>query len=141
MNKINRRPFITTHPGELIKDEIKSRGITQKQLSVLSGISPSIISETIKGRRSVSLNMAFGLEKSLGIPAEMWLNLQNQYDLDVAESNLRETKSRFTFIRLLIERAVKDSETVTDDDRQELTKISAILRDMETESFPKAIAK
>ena len=85
--------------------------------------------------------MAFGLEKSLGIPAEMWLNLQNQYDLDVAESNLRETKSRFTFIRLLIERAVKDSETVTDDDRQELTKISAILRDMETESFPKAIAK
>ena len=129
MNKIDRRPFVATHPGELIKDEIKTRGITQKQLSELSGISPSILSETIKGKRSISLNMAFGLEKSLGIPAEMWLNLQSQYDLDIAETNSRESKSRFTFIRLLIENALKDTETVTDDDRQELTKISDILRE------------
>ena len=129
MNKIDRRPFVATHPGELIKDEIKTRGITQKQLSELSGISPSILSETIKGKRSISLNMAFGLEKSLGIPAEMWLNLQSQYDLDIAETNSRESRSRFTFIRLLIENALKDTETVTDDDRQELTKISDILRE------------
>lgn len=129
MNKIDRRPFVATHPGELIKDEIKTRGITQKQLSELSGISPSILSETIKGKRSISLNMAFGLEKSLGIPAEMWLNLQSQYDLDIAETHSRESKSRFTFIRLLIENALKDTETVTDDDRQELTKISDILRE------------
>ena len=72
MNKIDRHPYIVTHPGELIRDEIKARGITQKRLSELSGISPSILSETIKGRRSISLNMAFGLEKSLEIPAEMW---------------------------------------------------------------------
>jgi addiction module HigA family antidote len=129
MNKIDRRPFVATHPGELIKDEIKTRGITQKQLSELSGISPSILSETIKGKRSISLNMAFGLEKSLGIPAEMWLNLQSQYDLDMAETNSRESKSRFTFIRLLIENALKDTETVTDDDRQELIKISDIIRE------------
>lgn len=129
MNKIDRRPFVATHPGELIKDEIKTRGITQKQLSELSGISPSILSETIKGKRSISLNMAFGLEKSLGIPAEMWLNLQSQYDLDIAETNSRESKSRFTFIRLLIENALKDTETVTDDDRQELIKISDIIRE------------
>lgn len=129
MNKIDRRPFVATHPGELIKDEIKTRGITQKQLSELSGISPSILSETIKGKRSISLNMAFGLEKSLGIPAEMWLNLQSQYDLDIAETNSRESRSRFTFIRLLIENALKDTETVTDDDRQELIKISDIIRE------------
>ena len=128
MNKINRHPYIVTHPGELIRDEIKARGITQKRLSELSGISPSILSETIKGRRSISLNMAFGLEKSLEIPAEMWLNFQSQYDLDVAEANSREPKSRFTFIRLLIEKALKDTDTVTDDDRQELTKISTILK-------------
>lgn len=128
MNKIDRHPYIVTHPGELIRDEIKARGITQKRLSELSGISPSILSETIKGRRSISLNMAFGLEKSLEIPAEMWLNFQSQYDLDVAEANSRKPKSRFTFIRLLIEKALKDTDTVTDDDRQELTKISTILQ-------------
>ena len=73
--------------------------------------------------------MAFGLEKSLGIPAEMWLNLQSQYDLDIAETNSRESRSRFTFIRWLIEKALKDTETVTDDDRQELIKISDIIRE------------
>ena len=128
MNKINRPPFIATHPGELIKDELKARGITQKRLSELSGISPSILSEAIKGRRSISLNMAFGLEKSLGIPAEMWLNLQSQYELDMSEAGSREPKSRFTFIRLLIEKTLKESETVSEDDRQELIKISTLLR-------------
>ena len=129
MNKIERPPFIVTHPGELIKDEIKSRGLTQKRLSEMSGILPSVLSETIKGRRSISMAVALALEKSLGIPAEMWLSLQSQYDLDMADAYSRESKSRFTVIRLLMEKALKESATVTDADREELARISAILQD------------
>jgi len=129
MNNNGRPPFIATHPGELIKDEIIARGITQKRLSEISGISPSILSETIKGRRSISLNMALALEKSLDIPAEVWLNLQDQYNLDSTENNSRKPRSKFTFIRLLIENALKDSGAVTVDDREELGKISSLLRD------------
>lgn len=77
-------PFVATHPGELIKDELKERGLTQKLLSEMTGIKPSVISETISGKRSVSLNMAVALEKALGIPANMWMNLQTQYNLDSA---------------------------------------------------------
>ena len=77
-------PFVATHPGELIKDELKERGLTQKQLADMTGIKASVISETISGKRSVSQNMAVALEKSLGIPAEMWMNLQIQYNLDSA---------------------------------------------------------
>lgn len=80
----NLVPFIATHPGELLKDELQERGISQKQLSVMTGIKPSAISETIHGKRSVSKNMAVALEKALGISAEMWMNLQTQYDLDSA---------------------------------------------------------
>lgn len=129
MNKIESPPFIVTHPGELIKDEIKSRGLTQKRLSEMSGILPSILSETIKGRRSISMAVALALEKSLGIPAEMWLSLQSQYDLDMADAYSRESKSRFTVIRLLMEKALKESATVTDADREELARISTILQD------------
>lgn len=129
MNNNIRHPFIATHPGELIKDEIKARGITQKRLSEISGISPSILSETIKGRRSISLNMALALEKSLDIPAEIWLNLQDQYNLDSTENNSRKPRSRFAVIRLLIENALKDSGEVTVEDRKELGKISSLLRD------------
>ena len=77
-------PFVATHPGELIKDELKERGLTQKKLAEMTGIKASVISETISGKRSVSMNMAVALEKALGIPADMWMNLQTQYNLDAA---------------------------------------------------------
>lgn len=77
-------PFVATHPGELIKDELKARGMTQKQLANETGIKPSVLSETINGKRSISLNMAAAFEKVLDIPADMWMNMQTQYDLDKA---------------------------------------------------------
>ena len=77
-------PFVATHPGELLLDELKERKMSQKRLSEETGIAPSVISETIKGKRTVSLNMAVALEKALGIPAEM-----TQYNLDSANISKR----------------------------------------------------
>lgn len=95
MNKQEQIPFIATHPGEMIKDELKERGMTQKQLANATGIKPSVLSETINGKRNVSLKMAMALEKALGIPADIWMNLQTQYNLDTANiakrDNQRET--------------------------------------------------
>ena len=95
MNKKEIIPFVATHPGEMIKDELKERGMTQKQLALETGIKPSVLSETINGKRSVSLNVAVALEKALGIPADIWMNLQTQYDLDTSKiaerDNQRET--------------------------------------------------
>ena len=84
MNNKAQVPFVATHPGELIKDELKERKLTQKKLAEMTGIKASVISETISGKRSVSMNMAVALEKALGIPAEMWMNLQTQYNMDTA---------------------------------------------------------
>ena len=95
MNKDNITPFVATHPGEMIKDELRERKLTQKQLALETGIKPSVLSETINGKRPISKNMALALEQTLGIPADIWMNLQTQYDLDsvrIAEgNNLRET--------------------------------------------------
>lgn len=77
-------PFIATHPGELIKDELRERGMTQRALSETTGIPQSVISATVNGKRPVSLNMALQLEKVLDIPAQVWMNLQTQYNLDSA---------------------------------------------------------
>ena len=97
MNKDNITPFVATHPGEMIKDELRERKLTQKQLALETGIKPSVLSETINGKRPVSKNMALALAQTLGIPADIWMNLQTQYDLDsvrIAEgNNLRETVS------------------------------------------------
>ena len=97
MNKKDLTPFAATHPGEMIKDELKERGMTQKQLAAETGIKPSVLSETINGKRSVSLSVAIALERALGIPADVWMNLQTQHDLDTANiaarDNQRETVS------------------------------------------------
>jgi addiction module HigA family antidote len=90
MNKKDFTPFVATHPGEMIKDELKERGMTQKQLADETGIKTSVLSETINGKRSVSLNVALALEKALDIPADVWMNMQTQYDLDKANIAKRE---------------------------------------------------
>ena len=95
MNKESLTPFVATHPGEMIKDELKERNMTQKQLTAESGIKASVLSETINGKRSVSLNVAVAIEKVLGVPADVLMNMQTQYDLDTANiasrSNEKET--------------------------------------------------
>ena len=95
MSKDNLTPFMATHPGEMIKDELRERQMTQKQLAAETGIKPSVLSETVNGKRSVSMNVALALEKALGIPVDIWMNMQTQYDLDTANiadrDNQRET--------------------------------------------------
>ncbi|MBQ8703592.1 MAG: HigA family addiction module antidote protein [Bacteroidales bacterium] len=80
----NTAPFIATHPGELVRDEMRERGLTQKQLAALAGLTPTMVSEVVRARRSVTEEIAASLEKALGIPVVMWMNLQSQYDKDIA---------------------------------------------------------
>ncbi len=75
----NLEPFAATHPGELIRDELEARGISQAQLARQIGVSPSLLNEVVNGKRSVNTEMALLLEAALGISAEMWLNLQSEY--------------------------------------------------------------
>ena len=77
-------PFVATHPGELIKDELRERHMTQKDLASITGIKASILCDTIHGKRPISIGVAQGLEKAFGIPVYIWINLQTQYDLDSA---------------------------------------------------------
>lgn len=103
MNNTYATPFVATHPGEMIKDELKERHMTQKQLAAATGITASVLSETINAKRSISKNMALALEKVLEIPAEIWMNLQTQYDLDSSaiaqRDNRRETVTVTTPVR------------------------------------------
>ena len=93
MNKESLTPFVATHPGEMIKDELKERNMTQKQLAIESGIKASVLSETINGKRSVSLSVAVAIEKVLGVPADVLMNMQTQYDLDTANIVSRSNES------------------------------------------------
>lgn len=79
-------PYTATHPGTLIQDELEVRDdITQIELARLLDVKPSFLNEIIKGKRSITADIAILLEKSLDIPADYWIKFQSQYDIDVAK--------------------------------------------------------
>ena len=75
-------PFIATHPGEVIKDEIEARNISLQTFASLLGVESSYLDELISGKRSITVDTASLLERELCIPASFWLHLQSQYNLD-----------------------------------------------------------
>lgn len=79
--------FEPTHPGELIRDELEARELSQAKLASQIGVSPSLLNEVINGKRAVNTEMALLLEAALGIEAELFLNLQSAYNMQVAKSN------------------------------------------------------
>ena len=77
------------HPGEvLMEDFIEGFGITQNKLAVAIGVPPRRINEIVHGKRAVTADTALRLGKYFGGSAQFWLNLQTQYDLDMAEDRL-----------------------------------------------------
>jgi HTH-type transcriptional regulator / antitoxin HigA len=76
-------PFEATHPGSLIKDELDSRGINQKDFAHDIDMQATMLNEIVKGKRPVTASIALLLEKSLGIPADYWMRFQAKYELDI----------------------------------------------------------
>ena len=83
----NLEPAHPTHPGLFIKNELVERGISQKQLADKLGISPSLLSELLNGKRALNAPTALLVEAALGLPAAPLLSLQSDYNMLVAMSD------------------------------------------------------
>ena len=81
----NVDPFEPTHPGEVIRDELEDRGISQRQLAKKMGMSYSVLNDIINGKRDISVEYAMMLEAALGIDADFWINMQTQYSKQMAK--------------------------------------------------------
>lgn len=82
-------PFEATPVGEVIKDELSARNMKQSELSKLTGIQKPILSDVIKGKRSLTPEMALLLANVLSISATYLMNIQTQYELDCAKQSER----------------------------------------------------
>lgn len=75
----NLTPFEPTHPGEVLREEIECRGITQTKLANELGVKVSLLNELINGKRDFTIEYALMLEAALGIDSDFWINLQTDY--------------------------------------------------------------
>ena len=83
----NLTPYEPTHPGEVLKDEIEYRGISQKKLAAQMGVSYTVLNEVLNAKRPVTIEYALMFEAALGIDAEPLIGMQTDYNLQVAKQN------------------------------------------------------
>ena len=77
----NLTPAYPTHPGEVVKDEIEYRGISQRRLAEQMGISYKMLNDILNGRRPMTTATAMLLEAALGVPADSLMRLQLKYNM------------------------------------------------------------
>lgn len=76
------------HPGAFLTEGLNELGISQAAFARAIGVSAMRISHVVKGSRPVSAELALLFGKAFGQSADYWLNLQRQYDLELAERSL-----------------------------------------------------
>ncbi|BBL00401.1 hypothetical protein A3BBH6_06370 [Alistipes onderdonkii subsp. vulgaris] len=80
-------PFYPIHPGEIIKDEIEFRGISQRKLAEQMGISYTQFNELLNGKRSLNTETALLIEAALGLEPVALVNMQTRYNMQVARQD------------------------------------------------------
>lgn len=92
---MNNKRLPLIHPGEILIEEfLKPMGISQYRLANDISVPPRRINEIVHGKRSITADTALRLGRFFGMSPQFWLNLQNRYDLEVAEDSLSDRLDR-----------------------------------------------
>lgn len=83
---------IAYHPWEDLLEEIEERGWSQKDFAKLLWVSTVEVNDLIRGRRNITPRLASRIGEAFGTSAEVWLGLQNMYDLYTLSTNKIEVK-------------------------------------------------
>lgn len=76
------------HPGEFLREELDERGMSGADLARILHIPQNRVSEILNGKRSVTVDTALRLAQWMGSSPNYWLNLQQIYDLRIAEERI-----------------------------------------------------
>lgn len=79
--------YTPTHPGEVLKDEIEYRKISQRKLAEQMGMSYKALNELLNGRRSLTVSTAMMFEAALDVPADSLMRLQLKYNMQQTASD------------------------------------------------------
>ena len=71
----------TSHPGKFIREEIEERGRTQAYFAELMGITKAEVNQLIHEKKNVTPMLAYCIATVFGTSVEVWLGLQNMYDM------------------------------------------------------------
>ena len=76
------------HPGEILGEQLRELGLTVRRFATEIDVPPNRISQILRGARAVSADTALRLAHYFGTDPRFWLNLQQSYELRLAEKEL-----------------------------------------------------
>jgi addiction module HigA family antidote len=90
------------HPGEVLREEyLAPMGMSANALAQAIGVPANRVSAIVAGKRSVTADTALRLARALGTTPAFWLNLQQSYELRLAEQD-KETAAAIREIRRVV---------------------------------------
>src|SRR6201985_1316178 len=85
MTIVARTPI---HPGEHLAEELRELGITAAELSRKIDVPVNRITGIIHGQRGITADTALRLAHWFGTTPQFWMNLQQLYELRLAEDEV-----------------------------------------------------
>lgn len=84
------KKLLPIHPGEVLREDfLKPLHFSANRLALDIHVPVTRITDILRGRRAVTIDTALRLARYFGTTAQFWLNLQRDYELEVAEDDLR----------------------------------------------------
>jgi addiction module HigA family antidote len=83
----NLTPYRPIHPGEILKDEIEYRGLSQRKLAAQMGVAYSVLNEVLNAKRPVTTEYAMLFEAALDVDAEPLIKMQVDYNLQTIKKD------------------------------------------------------
>jgi antitoxin HigA-1 len=77
--------LIAIHPGKHLSEELRALGMSAAELARNLGVPTNRITQILNRQRTITGDTALRLAHFFGITPEFWLNLQNLYELRLAE--------------------------------------------------------
>src|SRR2546423_9653912 len=81
-------PSTIIHPGEHLAEELKELGMSAAELARRLRVPTNRVTSILNGQRAITGDTALRLAHFFGTSAEFWLNLQNLYELRLAEQKI-----------------------------------------------------
>ena len=80
------------HAGEVLKhDFMEPFALSSNALARAIGVTPARINEIVRCRRGITAETALRLARYFGTDAQSWMNLQDRYELAVAERRVEDS--------------------------------------------------
>ncbi len=83
------KPLAPLHPGEVLRKKfLEPLGMSAGRLAKACGVPRTRIERIVAGEADITADSALRLAKAFGTPVELWLNLQNDFDVQTARRQI-----------------------------------------------------